>query len=174
MSENKFPWISASGVGNDAPLERFRNSDAYVLAYFTNAFQAGRANCMLANAAFSMDKLLELRVFNETQELWMHRSVLGSPFSWRLADDAGIPTEKRETCCFETRQLIDLGESPDKEPSYDGAGLRILQTEAGRSFKLPITKAERFVRLINYVSYDNDGVAYAADYRLAGFAKEGK
>lgn len=175
MSKSKYPWIKASDTGNDAPLESFRGTEAYVLAYFTDAFKAGRADRMLAKVDADMDKLLELRVFTEKQELWLHRSVLGAPFSWRLAAEENIPPAERERYCFETRQLLDLGESPDEKPKYDSDGLRILQTEAGRSFKLPIAAAERYVRIMNYVCYDDDdGVANAADYRLIGFAKEGK
>ena len=177
MSENKYPWISASGAGNDAPLKDFRDTEAYVLAYFSDAFRAGRADRMLAEAESNMDKLLELRIFNDKQELWLHRSNLSAPFFWRLASEAGFSEDeqKRYCYCFETRQLLDLGEGPDAGPTFDESdGLRILKTEAGRSFKLPITEEERYVRVMNYVAYDEDGVANAADWRLMGFAKEGE
>ena len=175
MNNGMYPWISASGAGNDAPLEDFRGKKAYVLAYFTDAFRAGWADRMLAEAESNMDKLLELRVFNDSRELWLHRSRLGAPFVWRLAAEEGIKPEEKEKYCFETRQLLDLGEGPDAEPTFDESdGLRVLKTEAGRSFKLPIAKDERYVRILNYVAYDENGVANAADWRLMGFAKEGK
>lgn len=175
MSENKYPWIiSVSGEGNDQPLKDFRDTKAYVLAYYTDAFRAGWADQMLAEVESNMDKLLELRVFNENRELWLHRSALGSPFAWRLAAEGEKKPEEKEEYCFETRQLLDLGEGPDAEPAFDQDGLRVLKTEAGRSFKLPITKEERYVRIMNYVAYDENGIANAADWRLVGFAKEGK
>ncbi len=173
MSENKYPWISASGAGNDAPLKDFHGKKDYVLVYFTDAFLAGWADQMLAEAESNMGKLLELRVFNENRELWLHRSSLGAPFAWRLAAEEGIKPEEKDKYCFETRQLLDLGEGPDAEPAFDDDGLRVLRTEAGRSFKLPITEKERYVRIMNYVSYDEDGVANTADYRLMGFAERG-
>ena len=101
------------------------------------------------------DKLLELRIFNTSREFLLRRSCLGAPFSWRLASEETLSPEMRQKHCFETRQLLERGAS--------SAGV----------FVLPVTEKERFVRIMNYVSYDADGVANAADYRLMGFAEKG-
>ena len=50
-----------------------------------------------------------------------------------------------EEYCFETRQLLEQ----------------------------PLSEEKRWLRVMNYIAYDEDGAAYAADHRLIGFAGEG-
>ena len=149
------PWITEMGEGKELPpLDRFRGTDDYVVAYFADKFHAGRAASLLDDIVREQDKLLELRVFNASRELLLHRSALGAQFSWRLASEDALSPEAKKKHCFETRQLLERGEST--------AGISAL----------PVKGAERYIRLMNYVSYDAEGIANAADYRLMGFAEK--
>ena len=151
----EMPWIIETGNGKDVPsLERFCSSGDYVVAYFADKFRAGRAGQLLETVKQEADKLLELRIFNKAHEFLLRRSCVGAPFSWRVAAENTLSPEEKKKYCFETRQLLERGEST--------AGISAL----------PVTGAERYVRLMNYVSYDADGVANAADYRLMGFAEK--
>ena len=171
MLNEKRPWITdfaEADTNVTSLLKRFQSTDNYAVAYYTDAFQSGWASKLLPIDEDSLEKLMELRVFNEKEELWLHRSCLGGPFAWRVASEKALTEPKRY--CFETRQLIDLGESPSVAPAFNAEGLRVLKTISGRSFRLPITAEERYVRIMNYVDYDEKGVANTADWRLVGFA----
>ena len=167
------PWILSSGQGKLLPLlENYCTANAVLIACFTDSFRADRADRMLETVQSDLEKLLELRVFNEKQELWIHRSSQGGDFHWRVASEENMGEERRRFC-FETRQLLDLGEPIEATPKFEN-GLRVLRTEGGRRLLLPIQGTDRYVRIMNYVDYDEDGVANASDYRLIGFAEEGK
>ena len=172
MKWSDMPWITDGGTAEDAAgtVRRYAAPEDRIVAYYADGFAAGYADRLEALLA-GEDRLLELRLFSETRELWLHRSRLGEPFAWRVASEAALPDKERY--CFETRQLLDLREGPEAAPELDAAGLRVLRPLNGRRFALPCGGADRFVRLMNYVRYDAEGVANAADWRLIGFAKEG-
>ena len=172
MNKADMPWITENGVTEDAAalVKRVAAAEDRIVAYFVDGFQSGYANRLDA-ILDRQDGLLELRMFSETRELWLHRSRLGVGFFWRIASEEQLPEPARY--CFETRQLLDLGEAPDETPTFEN-GLRVLRSSGGGCFLLPISGEDRFIRIMNYVTYDPDGVANAADYRLIGFTKEGK
>ncbi len=172
MNKTDMPWITENGVTEDAVtlVKRVAVAEDRIVAYYVDGFQSGRADRLDA-ILDRQDRLLELRMFSKTRELWLHRSRLGVGFFWRIASEEQFPDPAKY--CFETRQLLDLGESPDEMPTFEN-GLRVLHSSGGSRFLLPVSGEERFVRIMNYVAYDEDGVANAADYRLIGFAKEGK
>ncbi len=173
MTPNNKPWITACGTEpkQEAPLSDFLADGYLALAYYVDSFEAGVASQLLPLSAERLSRLLELRVFNSECELWLHRSRIGSPFSWRVASEEFDAATRH---CIETRQLLDLGENVEQAAHFDASGRRILHTVSGHAYALPIGAEDRYVRLINYLTYDENGVANAVDYRLAGFAKEGK
>lgn len=150
-------------------LEEYMTDDYLVIAFFTDRFQAHRGD-HLNSVLASTQKLLELRVFNENCELWLHRSCCGKPFSWRLASEAGCDPQHDY---FRTVQALDIDESYAAYQcgETDGYGSLKLRSTVQGYYVLPLCKGDECVKVINYVRYDDaTGVAEAADYRLAGFA----
>ena len=177
-------WIQKYGdCAEDALaslLEEYRTGDYLAAAFFTGRFQGCRGN-HLDSVLAKARELLELRVFNETCELWLHRSCCGKPFFWRLAGEAGCALTRD---CFRTVQALDVDETYDayRRGETDKYGSLKLRSTVKGYYALPLDRGDECVQIVNYVRYDENGVAEAADYRFAGFApmkdgaawKEGK
>lgn len=168
----RFDWIKDRGEGVPegqlpAVLERVRPEDT-VLAFFCHRFCAARGDRLSQLLSDNgLHHLLELRAFSDGRELWAHRSALGEPFQWRVASEEGLT----DADCFETRQTLDIDtrHSPQGEDAY---GARRLRTTGGGEYALPIAAGDGCAVLVNYVAYDEDGCAYAADWRVKGFAPQ--
>lgn len=141
-----------------------------------------------------ISQLLELRIFGEKRELWVHRSMLNSCFNWRIADDEvladAVKTEEKitegksipyfnnpENYRMESIQMLDIDSTFD--PSTNTAfaskyGGRSLRTTGGGLYELPISAGENAIVLVSYIEYGDNGVANIADYRMKKFIKEGK
>lgn len=170
-------WIQKHGTCSEdalaSLLEEYGMGDYLVTAFFTAWFQGCRGN-HLNSVLTKARELLELRVFHENHELWLHRSHCGKPFSWRLAGEFGCDPERDY---FRTLQALDIDET---YPAYqrgetDEYGSLKLRSTVKGHYALPLGRGDECVKVVNYVRYDENGVAEAADYRLAGFAsmKEG-
>lgn len=166
-------WIQKHGICSEdvlgSLLEEYRTGDYLVTAFFTGWFQGCRGN-HLDSVLASAQELVELRVFNENCELWLHRSCCGRPFSWRLASEAGCGSQRDY---FRTVQALDIDESyaAYQRGETDGYGSLKLRSTVQGYYALPICSGDGCVKIINYVRYDDvTGVAEAVDYRLAGFA----
>lgn len=165
-------WIQKHGVCSEdalaSLLEEYGTGDYLVTAFFTGRFQGGRGDhldSVLARAS----ELVELRIFNESRELWLHRSCCGRPFSWRLAGEDGCDS-KRDY--FRTVQALDIDETyaAYRCGEADEYGALKLRSTVKGHYALPLARGDECVKVVNYVRYDENGVAKAADYRLAGFA----
>lgn len=164
-------WIKNCGNCSENALgslmEEYMKGGFLVTAFFTDHFLGCRAE-YLHSVLDSARKLLELRVFNENCELWLHRSCCERPFSWRLADETGCEGHD----FFRTVQALDIDETYDayQRCETDGYGCLKLRSTVQGYYTLPLCEGDECVKIINYVRYDANGVAEAADYRLAGFA----
>lgn len=157
----------------------------YILALYANRFVCASVQKLqeikkLDDLLGDIEWLLEMRVFDEDQELWAHRTMLGQPFSWRVASDATLKEKaeqqtddflkKPENHRLEQKQLLDIDKKhpSDKEPIYGGKSLR----STGRGeYELPIEEGQDAVTLVSYIRYDEIGMAHVVDYRLKGFCK---
>ena len=186
-------WIRKSGACSETELpgavQSFLQPEDKAVAFYVDRFQAANAGFVL-KLLESVEELLELRIFRADAELWAHRSASGAEFSWRIADDGALwenATERdfedvkvRHT--METTQFLDI--SPDYVPyqtgERDALGCRMLRSSVGGHYALPLDdtdisapvdlrKKYGYVRLVNYVSYDRNGIAGIADFRIAGF-----
>ena len=165
-------WIQKHGACSEdalaSLLEEYRTDDYLVTAFFAGGFQGCRGkhlDSLLAKAR----ELVEARVFNENRELWLHRSRCGEPFFWRLAGEAGCDP-KRDY--FRTVQALDIDETyaAYQRGEADEYGSLKLRSTVKGYYALPLGRGDACVKVVNYVRYDENGVAEAADYRLAGFA----
>ena len=179
-------WIKKSGIINvqkdagsghplgNVALDFFENSQndreqLIVLAFFTDHFSSGRGWNAFEQLCATTDDLLEVRIFGESAELWLHRSSVGEPFSWRIASEENVPADS----IIESCQILDIDSTyrPEGDP-VDEFGARKLRTIVGGYYSLPVRADERYIRIISYLVYDKNGTARAADYRICGFGKE--
>lgn len=139
-----------------------------LVAYFTD-----RADCVSGISVEEVNKLLELRAFNETGEFYAFRSLTDEPFICRSIDDGGIPADD-ETHMLETHYLdIDADRTYNPDQKENG-GWYEYQTMTGGVYHLPIRNADR-VLLCNYITYDNaESIAQVCDYRFVKFLSEGE
>ena len=180
----RLPWILDSGLcpetaaaakvsaflrpdGKDALL------DAFLLAFYADRFWAARGECIPPSLP-DVENLLEVRVCRTDAELWMHRSRLGAAFAWRVADDAALWNHTEQNADlfspddyrFETVQLLDIARRGGK----DEYGCMEVRSTTGGRYALPVADGDDRVKIVNYISYNADGVAGIADFRVAGFA----
>ena len=148
----------------------------YFMALYTDKYicaSIDKLDSALADVAW----LLELRVFDRVRELWAHRSMLGEPFSWRIADDKKLEDEANNPDSYriESRQKLDIDKEHEPDETRDGmpqyGGLLVRST--GKSvYELPaIVKAQSLdaMALVSYIRYDDNGIANVVDYRLKEF-----
>ena len=155
------------------PVMNAEISDAdVILAYYSDRFQACEGSQM-RDFLQDVSRLLEIRAFNGEKELWLHRSQLGRPFVWRIASEEGCVAERDY---IETIQALDIDETyaAYRNGETDEFGCLKMRSTVKGYYALPIRKTDAFVKLIEYVRYDEDGIAGIADYRVAGFAPSGK
>lgn len=142
-------------------------SDCFFIAYQVDCFIAG-INEPENVSSIECNKLLEIRVFNSNEELLARRTMIGSDhiFQWRIADEKNLNKDHY----LEKYQTLDIDFSYSR-PGNNG-NMKLLSTGGG-SFELPISKDCNSIRIISYIGYDEDGMAYIYDNRLAGFGKKG-
>ena len=170
----------ANGKSLEDAIRDVCRKDFCVLAWFAGGFQAAHGDKMeqiLKLPDFPVSTLMELRVFSGQQELWLHRSHLGTDFQWRLAGEKVIREKllekddaffgNPENYYLETWQLLDRTDEPHGEDNF---GNPIILNTVGGHYPLPVSENDRYIKVIQYVVYDSDGAASIADYRLAGFA----
>ena len=169
-----------------ALIREFCDPSYTALAWFADRFQSGKGNSLM-KLLHAPDTLLELRVFREDRELWVHRSCIGDPFHWRVADDAALRENtarientkrsadsffrKAENYFLKTYQLLDIA----RRGEADSSGMRNILTTVGGRYALPIGEKDRYMAVISYLRYTDggamDGTANVVDYRLAGFCE---
>lgn len=170
----RYPWIKDCGETTQDALPALLETvgtDDTVLAFFVHCFRATRG-AFLREILVSekVENLLELRAFNAERELWAHRTALAELFQWRVASEAGLTVAD----WFETRQTLDIDETypPTGNQELNAFGALRLRTTGGGEYALPIAPGDGCAVLVNYVAYDETGCAFAADWRLRGFAPQ--
>lgn len=149
-------WVRESG---SIKLDELKNklnaySNVQYIAMFTDRFEADNG---IPNVD---DTLLELRLFNETFELHVFRSDIGSDFFYRVSDDTGLD----DIDFIVNYQKLDINDDIRKNNN-------ILMTTVGGKYNLPVND-EKYVKVIDYIEFDSDGMAMVTDYRIAGFVKK--
>ena len=160
-------WIKDDGRCSEQELERkckeiIDGSEQYLyIALYSDRFDSGRYD---SASGTNGERLLEIRIFNENRELLFSRNSISEEFRWRfIVHDDSISQESYYTRYY----LIDKNENESRNKLENG-NLSILSTVGGR-YSLPISEKEKRIKVITYVDYDDNGMAYAADYRVCGF-----
>ena len=177
-------WVQNYGICTEDMVENIVKEfidDSYtVLAYYADHFQ-GAKGIHLPELLLGVDKLLEMRIFSLDRELWIHRSLLNSPFGWRIADDDTLQTKvqeleeeylrKPEMHKYSSVQILDIDRSYNryKDGETDQFGSIFVQSTVKGHYSLPISLDDNYIRLNHYVRYDENGVANVVDYRLVEF-----
>jgi hypothetical protein len=180
-------WIRSSGNCNEDGLSgevMSLNIDTFgsrvcFVAFLTDRFLAGEAETLnfedvSIETWIDTTKLLEIRIFGEKAEWLARRSIANKKvdFQWRLASEYGMV--KDEFC--ERTQTLDIDESEEVQGQesavYLPEGNRGLMTTGGGKYQLPIKNGENAIKVISYIEYDEDGMAYVYDNRLVGFCQE--
>lgn len=159
-------WIKEKGFGPLDKLTEYMTGKKSTLegmkyiAMYPDSFKSG-----VYGEGIGLDELLEARIFNEDRELLISRSGIGEDFSWRIASEKGYSGPDK--FFYERYQLIDINAEKSTEKVEDGC-MSIVSTVGGK-YSLPITGTEKRIKIITYVDYDENGMAYAADNRICGF-----
>ena len=147
----------------------FSEGYQYFVAYLTDKFVAGKAECLEQGLnKLEYGKLLELRLFSEEKEVLARRTMIGENhlFQWRVASETGLLPDEYMV----KYQTLDIDKT--KTVSADNGNLRLMTTGGGH-YELPIRCEEDCIKVISYIGYDEDGMAFIYDNRLAGFAVKG-
>ena len=121
-------------------------------------------------AGVNVEKLLELRIFSDEEEVYYSRSCIGEAFQWRFASEKGLPQKYYIT----QYQTIDINRDKVKQENdpADQYGNRIFYTTVGGEYVLPIDGEADSSEVVCYLAYDKNGMAKVADYRLRRFVQE--
>lgn len=169
---NECMWIKESGSVQTIDLssellQRF-SGDFLFLAYGTNFFQAGHAN-KEELSILNLEKLLELRIFSDEQEIYFSRSCIGESFQWRIASEQDVS----QMYYIVQYQTLDINHDKCEKMGNptDQYGNLVLYTTVGGKYVLPADMNADSSEVICYLIYDKNGMAKIADYRLKGFVE---
>ncbi len=164
----KKPWIASSGSADSARLAEIvaRYAEGKKNLTVLRAYTDQYLGCRFEGAIELPDHLLEIRVFDADSELLARRTALGEAFSWRIADDGVIADNLKEEEGFfacPDHYRMEIFQKLDRDEKA-----KALTTTGGRQYTLPV-QGENTIRLVQYLAYDENGLAHAADFRMAGF-----
>jgi len=140
----------------------------YFLAFHSDRFIAGK---YIEKALEGIDwtSLLEIRLFSAEQEMLARRTMSGKNnlFQWRVASEAGLSS----TDYVSRIQTLDIDSSYTQRG--DNGNLQLMTTGGGK-YELPIEEGMDSIKIISYIDYDAEGMAYFYDNRYAGFKRGGE
>jgi len=160
-------WIKESGTCQGSELGTVINrmvkeiDNGLYIAMYTDRFESGKIK---DECRFEDKYALEIRIFNEDKEVLLSRSSISEDFIWRyISDDKNLSNESY----YVRYHVIDMNEPLSKDYLKNG-NLSITSTGGGH-YSLPITEGTKRIKMITYIDYDENGMAYAADNRVCGF-----
>ena len=123
----------------------------YILAIWTDKAD-------FVSEVADIDKLLEVRVFDENEEFRAYRSVVKNDFKCRDINDSISFADG----AYDEAHYLDIDTTFNSQ-----AGLKY--TTGGGIFHLPDDVTETMIKVRNYYKFDEAGVARKCDWRLVGF-----
>ncbi|MCR5670306.1 MAG: hypothetical protein K6G10_04810 [Butyrivibrio sp.] len=141
------PWIKEKGSGPSSEIDKYMSESKDKLngmtffAMYPDEFKMG-----IYDGNLSTEDLLEARIFDDDKELLITRNCIGEDFFWRLASEKkpNIP----EDMYYVRFQKIDRSMFKGRDVPE-------------------ISKAQQ-AKIVTFVDYDENGMAYAADNRVCG------
>ena len=111
--------------------------------------------------------LLEARVFTENAEIKLMRPTIADKFTWRLIDDTKLSPDDYmiEEQYLDINGKIKAEETESNSFEYTAIG--------GGKYTLPLENAEK-LRIHNYISYDEQGIAQITDFRAVKYLGKGE
>lgn len=178
----KYDWVTQEGRIEERVLRNeIKNivknqklSNAQIVAFYTDEividlfWKNGREvdlNREMEKNFLSQERLrllLELRIFNETKELKIWRSVIGETFFFRIADDKKINEENQ----FKVENYLYIDEKVGK--LEENNNFVVVQSTRGGRYKLPFHKIHNAkVKITHYIDYyEETGQASLEDWRI--------
>ena len=160
-------WIKHGNWTETELCEKIRNYDyKYFIAFHTDRFLSGYVNVETLDR-IEWKKLLEIRLFSEKGELLARRTMVGGNhlFQWRIASEEGLADDEY----IIRYQTLDIDSDYIEKGEF--GNLKLMSTGGGR-YELPIDENMKSIKVISYVDYEEDGMAFIYDDRLAGFVDE--
>lgn len=142
-----------------AVLPEFLSEDDICTAVCTDRYCVETLSELLQTGNL-IDRLLELRVFNEMGELLVCRDYLGEPFWTRVIEDG----EDNPYAFFEETHYLDLDGEPEIKNSR-----AYCRTMGGGSYVLPFSEKKDRVKVRTYLAEAENGTEYAVDWRIVAF-----
>ena len=160
-------WIKESGTCQGSDLDTIISSiikeidNGLYIAMYTDRFESGK---ITDDCRFEDKYVLEIRIFNKDKEILLSRGSISEDFIWRyISNDKTLDDESY----YARYHVIDMNEPLSKD-YLDNGNLSIISTGGGR-YSLPVTEGTKKIKIITYIDYDENGMAYAADNRVCGF-----
>ena len=166
----KTKWIRAGECGevnetsfSELLLKLSYDNYGYV-SFYTNRLTAGIIEKGVPDPLINdLQYLLEIRVYNETEEFHAVRTAMGKQFKWRIASEGDMD----DSVYFVTEtQLLDIDQK--KGVTQDGAN-SIFHATGGGKYPLPVPQNTDSIELIDYFRYDKFGNLQFADFRIKRF-----
>lgn len=129
-------------------------SGGNMILMFTDRFE-----CCSQKEIEDTAHLLEARVFTEQLEIKVMRPTIADEFSWRVIDDKTVSSED---------YIVE-----DQYLSIERASGNDYYAIGGGKYTLPIQNAEK-IRIHNYISYDEQGIAQVTDFRAVKYLEKGE
>ena len=146
----------------DAINEKINRNDTengYAIITYTDHFEVVSAKDI---DEVNVEKLLDIRAFNDRAEVRLYRDYFGNPFNKLVVisdEDEGFSDY------YDDEQFLDI----DLRRSLDRGNDKVIATGGG-VYSLPfIPTKDAKVIIRNYVDYDEDGQAFIKAWRVAGF-----
>ena len=157
-------WMNQGNSAESELYDKIKDYDyKYYIAFQTDSFLSGSSKIESMDR-IDWTKLLEIRLFSEKNEFLARRTMVGESheFQWRIASEEGL--EKDEYII--RYQTLDIDSNFTEQGEF--GNLKLVSTGGGR-YELPIEEKMECVKIISYITYGNDGMAFIYDDRLAGW-----
>ena len=160
-------WSEKGVCSEGSVMEKIKgHTFDYYVAFQVDKFLAGSSKVDSIDR-IDVDKLLEVRLFSDKDELLFNRTMIGAEheFSWRIASE-----NDGERDFLVKYQTLDI--DSEKTSGGDFGNLNLMTTGGGK-YELPISRNADRIKIYSYIDYDSeDGMAYIYDNRLVGFEEK--